>query len=153
MLGGVWNYHLFILMDCELFVLIGWGGLCVIMLLLGSIDGALFTADLGCISALWLSSVCTESFHAYWSFSHHEGQRVKNQTGSWNDLSDFLWMSLLYVVRVGSVLQHYSSLQGVGVTLHHARPRLPVAVLYPSLRFVCLSPLILFSRRGISPRH
>lgn len=46
----------------------------------------------------------------------------------------------LYAVHVGSVLQQYASLQGVGVMLHHVEPSLPVAVLDPSLLFpFCLS--------------
>lgn len=54
-------------------------------------------------------------------------------------------MSVLYAGRVASVLQHYPSLQGVGVMLHHVRPCLPVAVLYPSPLSACFSTLWWFS--------
>lgn len=75
MLGGVWNYHLFILMDCELFVLIGWGGLRVIMLLLGSIETEqirLLLSEWGqrfihCWPWLYLSAEARLSM--YWKFS------------------------------------------------------------------------------------
>lgn len=119
MWGVLWNYHLFILMDCELFVLIGRGGLWVIMLLLGSIETEqhrLLHAGKGqcfihCWPWLYLSTMAELSmyrkFHAYWSLSRHEGQRVKIQTVLWNDLWNLLWMSLLYADRAGSVLQHY----------------------------------------------
>lgn len=61
----------------------------------------------------------------------------------------------LYAVHVGSVLQQYASLQGVGVMLHHVKPSLPVAVLDPSFffHFACLNPLMVRSRRRISPHH
>lgn len=46
-----------------------------------------------------------------------------------------MWCLCFMQVCVGSALRCYSSLQRVGVTLHHAGPSLPVAVLYPSVFF------------------
>lgn len=61
-----------------------------------------------------------------------KGMCVEIQMAFRNNLFNWLWMPWFYAVHVGWEQQQYPSLQGVGVELHHVRPRLPLAVLYVS---------------------
>lgn len=114
--GGVENDHLFIQMD---YVLTGWVGLVVIMLLLNSIEketnGLLLPGKrfIHCWPWLHLSTVAQLSMYRKFFTPIDPLVPMKGSVWrfSWNDLWNSLWTSLLYAAHGSSIIPLYKVLE------------------------------------------